>query len=196
MKSADSPNRYCRKKHGFSPLDIIGGSNYKVGADQVIAHCPVGPLFQPGGGIQSTLLFPTPSTKTTALPLPHSRYASPEKLTGRGRFSYTYKPKTERNNFNPGGRALHLPVQPPGADQQPVQHLSQPGGRAQLHQPGNEKTPEAHPQQPPAGKRYHQFSAECPPLCFGKQHHSGVVSKDDRTTRPIFQLMKNWAGSA
>lgn len=102
-----------RKKHGgFSPLDLIGGSNYKVGEDQFIAHGSLWDrfFFNPveGFNVHAPLSYSINKDNRFAVTLT-PRYAfAREKLTGKGQLSYTYGPKAERNNFNlEGGRYIY-----------------------------------------------------------------------------------------
>ena len=112
--SADSLQSVGRHKKGtgFSPLDIIGGSNYKVGEDQFIAHGSLWDrfFFNPveGFNIHAPLSYSINKDNRFAFTLT-PRYAfAREKLTGKGQFSYSYGPKNERNNFNlEGGRYIY-----------------------------------------------------------------------------------------
>ena len=101
-----------KKRSGFSPLDIIGGSNYKVGEHQHIAHGSLWDrfFFNPveGFNLHTDLSYSINKDNRFAFTVT-PRYAfAREKLTGKGQLGYTYGPKDERNNFNlEGGRYIY-----------------------------------------------------------------------------------------
>lgn len=102
-----------RKKHsGFSPLDIIGGGNYKVGEKQHIAYGSLWDrfFFNPveGFNIHTDLSYSVNRDNRFAFTVT-PRYAfAREKLTGKGQLSYTYGPEAGRDNFSlEGGRYIY-----------------------------------------------------------------------------------------
>lgn len=102
-----------RKKHSsFSPLDIIGGSNYKVGEKQHIAYGSLWDrfFFNPveGFNIHTDLSYSVNRDNRFAFTVT-PRYAfAREKLTGKGQLSYTYGPEAGRDNFSlEGGRYIY-----------------------------------------------------------------------------------------
>jgi len=101
-----------KKRSGFSPLDIIGGSNYKVGEKQYIAHGSLWDrfFFNPveGFNIHTNLSYSINKDNRFAFTVT-PRYAfAREKLTGKGQLSYTYGPKGGRDNFSlEGGRYIY-----------------------------------------------------------------------------------------
>ncbi|MCB0585414.1 MAG: carboxypeptidase-like regulatory domain-containing protein [Phaeodactylibacter sp.] len=109
--SLESVGRH-KKRGGFSPLDIIGGSNYKVGEKQYIAHGSLWDrfFFNPveGFNIHTNLSYSINKDNRFAFTVT-PRYAfARRKLTGKGQFSYTYGPQEERNNFSlEGGRYIY-----------------------------------------------------------------------------------------
>ncbi len=113
-ESADSLESVGRRKKrgGFSPLDIIGGSNYKVGEKQYIAHGSLWDrfFFNPveGFNIHTDLSYSINKDNRFAFTLT-PRYAfAREKLTGKGAFSYTYGPQGGRDNLSlEGGRYIY-----------------------------------------------------------------------------------------
>ncbi|MCO6491837.1 MAG: carboxypeptidase-like regulatory domain-containing protein [Phaeodactylibacter sp.] len=101
-----------KKRSGFSPLDIIGGSNYKVGEKQHIAHGSLWDrfFFNPveGFNLHTDLSYSINRDNRFAFTIT-PRYAfAREKLTGKGQLSYTYGPKAGRDNFSlEGGRYIY-----------------------------------------------------------------------------------------
>lgn len=101
-----------KKRSGFSPLDIIGGSNYKVGEKQHVAHGSLWDrfFFNPveGFNLHTDLSYSINRDNRFAFTVT-PRYAfAREKLTGKGQLSYTYGPKAGRDNFSlEGGRYIY-----------------------------------------------------------------------------------------
>ena len=106
--SLDSVGR--KKKHaGFSPLDIIGGGSYKVGKNQTLAHGSLWDriFFNPveGFNLHTDLSYAIKKDNRVAFTLT-PRYAfARQKLTGKGRFDYSFGRKDQRGGISlEGGR--------------------------------------------------------------------------------------------
>lgn len=112
--TADSLDNVGRKKKsgGFSPLDILGGSTYKVGDNQRIAHASLWDrtFFNPveGFNMHTDLSYSINKTNRFAFTLT-PRYAfARNTLTGKGRISYSFGEEERRNTFNlEGGRYIY-----------------------------------------------------------------------------------------
>ncbi|MCB9300178.1 MAG: carboxypeptidase-like regulatory domain-containing protein [Lewinellaceae bacterium] len=100
-----------KKKSGFSPLDIIGGSSYKVGEKQTLAHGSLWDrfFFNPveGFNIHTDLSYSINKDNRFAVTLT-PRYAfAREKLTGKGRIGYNFGRPEQRGAVNlEGGRYI------------------------------------------------------------------------------------------
>ncbi len=100
-----------KKKSGFSPLDIIGGSSYKLGENQTFAHASLWDriFFNPveGFNLHTDLSYAIRKDNRLALTLT-PRYAfARQKLTGKGRLGYSFGKGDQGGSINlDGGRYI------------------------------------------------------------------------------------------
>jgi hypothetical protein len=121
--SLDSVGRQKKKSIGFSPLDIVGGGSYKLGAKRRFAHASLWDrtFFNPveGFNIHTDLSYTNGKPNRFGLTLT-PRYAfARQTLTGQGRIAYAFGPSERRSDLQlSGGRYIFQ-----YNSEEPISHL-------------------------------------------------------------------------